>query len=223
MSITVTKQVWRYSKATGNKRLVLLALADFAIEEKVLRGEPALVWPSQQTVADMCGCSRSTVELAVEWLTKAGEIVPTGNRRWGKYRGTVEYEVLPDLDLLFELTENESTDNRSSNEEEVEGEVVDLTDSQDDLTDSGELADRFTPLADRPIGHNPVVNAVVVNPVVKQGPSPSARDVLSTEEALTDYREVLADPSLTAHLRKFTKRKVAELEGELGDRELVAA
>lgn len=181
MSITVTKAVWKHSKATGNARLVLLALADFVVEEKIRRGEPALAWPSQQTLADMCGCSRSTVELALAALAKAGESRDTTERHWGKYRGTVEWEVLPGVDLTdSESGHDDMTDSRSGGQVGED----DLTDSGDDLTDSRQHLTDSGDLPDRPVGHKPVVNPVV-NPAVEPGRSPAAPDVSSPPRTAT--------------------------------------
>lgn len=156
MSLVVTKAIWRHSSARGNARLTLLALADHVIEEKVRRGDPALAWPSQSTLAAMCRCSRSTIELALANLSRGGEIRDTGVRHWGKYRGTTEWEVLPGVDLFDDVTEARSpavaqTDSRSG------GAVGDghLTDSRIDLTDSRRHLTDSAGRPDRPIGHKP--------------------------------------------------------------------
>jgi DNA-binding transcriptional MocR family regulator len=94
MALTATKAVWKHSEATGNARLVLLALADHVNEQRVQVGDPWEAWPSQNTLARICNCSRSSVKRALEELRELGEIEDTGER---KLRGTVVYEILPDL------------------------------------------------------------------------------------------------------------------------------
>lgn len=206
MSLTVTKAVWKHSKAKLNARLVLLALADYASEEKVKRGDAAIAYPSQQTLADMCGCSRSTVELALVALEEAGEIERTGTRHWGKYRGSVEYEVLPAVDLLdddlTDLRSPDLTDSRSPRDDEDPY----LTDSRGLPDRSSELPDRFSAVPDRPVGHKPVVNPVV-DPVVLTGSR--RRDVLPS-----DSTEGKDSHSLDAdEVRQREKQRLGEQEG----------
>jgi Helix-turn-helix domain len=181
MGYLVTKAAWEHSRAKGNARLVLLALADQVIDEKVRAGAEPLAWPSQSTLSRMCGCSRSTVELALAQLVKLGEIRDTGTRHHGRYRGTVEWEVLPDVDLFAgddltdsrsgdekesrlgaaDLTENRSprpdlTESRSGEAPRPSGEghaIDDLTDSRRDLTDLGDDLTDSRRRPDRPVGH----------------------------------------------------------------------
>jgi hypothetical protein len=223
MAFPVTKAVWEHSRSKGNARLVLLALTQFVIKEKLKSGEPALVWPSQQTLADMCGCSRSTVELALKRLAELGEIEDTGERHGGKYRGTVEWEVLPGVD--FDLTENESPENRSASDsadDDLTDFRIDLTDFRIDLTDSG-------PRPDRPVGHKQVVKPVVKPGVEARSSSLSAPDDVrpspdsvvepSSEEweardELNRLREQL--PHCRGPMREQTQRAIDALEAELG-------
>lgn len=96
MAISVSCAVWEHSKAKGNTRLVLLALADFVFEDSIQAEGAALAWPSQGTLAKRCNCSRSTVELALEQLRDEGEIEDTGKKKGGRYRGTTVWSVLPE-------------------------------------------------------------------------------------------------------------------------------
>jgi hypothetical protein len=222
MAVTVTRAVWQHSKSKGNHLLVLLALADFVGEEKVQRGAPALAFPSQATLAEMCRCQRSTVQLALEALKGADEIRDTGERHWGRYRGTVEWEVLPSVDLFAaDVTEIQAPENRS-------GDV-----GVADLTDLPPRPDRFTsdltdlpPRPDRQIGHKPVKEPVR-KPVNKAGSAPPAPDLSPPVspafahgsmllERRREWREVLQD---YPHEQRATK-KIADLEDEL-DRHLV--
>lgn len=95
MAISVTTAVWKRSTAKGNHLLVLLALADFVFEETLEDVGEALAWPSQNTLAKRCNCSRSTVELALTALAEDGEIEDTGERKWKRYRGTTVWSILP--------------------------------------------------------------------------------------------------------------------------------
>src|SRR5262245_29266367 len=96
MSVTVNRAAFEHSRSRGTTRLLLLAYASFASEEKVKRGEPAIAFPAQSTLAKLCNCSRSTVQIHIDRLVELGEIEDTGNRHsWDQYRSTIEYEILP--------------------------------------------------------------------------------------------------------------------------------
>lgn len=60
--------VWDFSKAKGNDRLVLLAIADAADHD----GSNA--WPSVATLARKCGISESTVHRCIGRLIELGEL-----------------------------------------------------------------------------------------------------------------------------------------------------
>ena len=115
MALTALQAVWEHSKATGNARLVLLALAEHVNEQRIKAGYPWEAWPSQSTLARMCGCSRSTIQLALEKLVELGEIADTGERR---KRGIIAWEIVLEAS---DLTDSESghddmTDSRSGSE-----------------------------------------------------------------------------------------------------------
>lgn len=59
-------RVWKHSQATGNARLVLLAIADH-------EGEIG-AWPSITTLAKMVNASESTVQRAIRELVHLGEL-----------------------------------------------------------------------------------------------------------------------------------------------------
>jgi hypothetical protein len=68
VSVKATTWVWENSEASGNARLVLLAIADAADQG----GENA--WPSQATIASMCRISVRTVRRLVAELVELGEL-----------------------------------------------------------------------------------------------------------------------------------------------------
>ncbi len=69
--------VWKYSKAKGNERLVLLAIADRCDDE----GRNA--WPSVRSLVDKTLLSERTVQSCVRRLTDLGELLvqPAGGPR----------------------------------------------------------------------------------------------------------------------------------------------
>jgi hypothetical protein len=67
MSIEVTNAVWKYSKATGRARLVLLAIADH-------QGEIG-AWPSISTIAKMVNASERSVQRDIKDLEASGELI----------------------------------------------------------------------------------------------------------------------------------------------------
>lgn len=139
MGILVTRAVWKHSAAKGNQLLVLLALADRVFDQRI-EEEGAIAWPSQSTLSKQCNCARSTVEEALKGLAEDGEILDTGQRASGKYRGTVMWEVLPGVNFS-DLTENRSDDRNPV-----------MTDLPADLTDlPADLTDSRRDLTDRPV------------------------------------------------------------------------
>lgn len=220
MAITVVEAAWEHSTAKGNRLLALLALAKFASEEQVQRGYPALAFPSQATLARMCRCERSTIQLALEGLQQSGEIRDTGERHWGKYRGTVEWEVLPNIDFETgeNLTEDQAPDFRSDKR--------DLTDlplprdrSADDLTD--------LPLPpDRQVGHKPVVEPVVEQEV-RTGSAASLADaretIFDTEriELLRELHEATPWDDLTEVYRRLNQLDGEEITMDMWARRLI--
>lgn len=67
MSIKVMTHVWESSAALGNRRLVMLALADFANDD-------GWCWPSIPILANKTRVSERTVQRILRELEKAGEI-----------------------------------------------------------------------------------------------------------------------------------------------------
>lgn len=82
MSAYHTGMVWLFSGATGNARLVLLALADHAAHD-------GSVTISQSHLAGLCNCAPETVRRAITDLIEAGEIAM---HRDG---GPTHYLILP--------------------------------------------------------------------------------------------------------------------------------
>lgn len=78
MSIEVMNSVWKYSKADGRARLVLLAIADH-------QGELG-AWPSLERLAEMVNASTRSVQRDIQILEALGELrverqnAPTGNQ-----------------------------------------------------------------------------------------------------------------------------------------------
>lgn len=81
MSVSIMADVWKYSQAEGNARLVLLAIADRANDD----GE---CWPGQKNLAEKCRVSERTVKRCVKELGELGELVVTrrGKNRTNVYR-----------------------------------------------------------------------------------------------------------------------------------------
>lgn len=90
MSVTVTTQVWKHSRASGGALLVLLALAEHVNDYNAREGEDWIAWPSQTTLASKCNCSVATVKRSLGALRDLGEIAPVGTRA----RGVVVYKLL---------------------------------------------------------------------------------------------------------------------------------
>jgi DNA-binding transcriptional ArsR family regulator len=74
MSVFATAWAWQ-QPATGNAKLVLLALADEC------RGSDGLCWPGLKRVAEMVGVEQRTVRRAVEQLEEAGLLIREQRRR----------------------------------------------------------------------------------------------------------------------------------------------
>lgn len=68
MSVYVSSWVWEHSNATGNARLVLLAIADCADDSG------ANAWPSLQSIARKAKVSRRTAIRAISELVDMGEL-----------------------------------------------------------------------------------------------------------------------------------------------------
>ena len=67
MSIKVTQNAWEYSRQTGTRLLVLLALADYA-------NDRGISWPSQKRLAERARTTRRTIMRHLRALEEAGEI-----------------------------------------------------------------------------------------------------------------------------------------------------
>lgn len=92
MSIKATDLVWAHSRAIGNARLVLLAIADHAND----RGE---CWPSLARLAEMCRIDVRSVRRNLAALEAAGEItrtLKTGRKTTYRIALTPDAGVPPD-------------------------------------------------------------------------------------------------------------------------------
>lgn len=88
MSVACQNWVWKYSKTTGNDRLLLLAIADCADDE----GDNA--WPSVETLADKATCSERTVQRRIQVLEETGCLtVLRGAGRNGTHRYRVHMDA----------------------------------------------------------------------------------------------------------------------------------
>jgi hypothetical protein len=78
MSIKIMSEVWEHSTSTGTARLVLLAIADHAGDDR------REAFPSVSTLARKVRCSERTVQYAITELVDAGELtVLKGQGRHG--------------------------------------------------------------------------------------------------------------------------------------------
>lgn len=84
MSVQATTWVWKHSRATGNARLVMLALADHA------HPDGSHAYPSVDELARMCLLSSRTVQRCLQQLVKDGEIELSAQAR--QHRAT-EYRL----------------------------------------------------------------------------------------------------------------------------------
>ena len=84
MSVQATTWVWEHSRAEGNARLVLLAIADAA------NREGARSFQSAETIAQMCRISARSVRRHVAVLQDLGELEIEG--RQGPH-GTNSYRL----------------------------------------------------------------------------------------------------------------------------------
>lgn len=153
MSLDLQKQVWDDPEPRGAALTVLLLLASYVPHERWKRGEAALAWPSQNTIARKCNCERSTVQRALEDLQKLGKIKDTGMRKtrrsivWELYpaEGIPDFKTGAELAASFErgdLTDGGSSDDMAEDRSGGEGHSLHLTDPADDLTDPrGDLTD----------------------------------------------------------------------------------
>jgi hypothetical protein len=66
VSFKATRIVWEHSKATGNARLVMLALADFATSD-------GLCWPSARQLGAVTLLTQGELRVAVSALGALGE------------------------------------------------------------------------------------------------------------------------------------------------------
>lgn len=86
MSLEATTRAWKYSKAVGTARFVLVALADYADDKT------SIAWPSRASLARKVAVSGQTIRRAMRELEDLGEIVcihrGTGHQT-SRYRITV--------------------------------------------------------------------------------------------------------------------------------------
>ena len=176
VGITAVATVFEYSRSKGAARLVLLSLAKHVNEQKLEAFGEATAWPSQNTLARLGNCSRSTVQRALSELVDLGEIEDTGERRT---RDTVVWEIqLQDMEMRHNLTQDRSGDDDMtqhgscgrSGSDDLTHPAHDLTDFGIDLTDPGSAPDST-------LNHKQVVEVEVKKEMNKSSPPPADLDV----------------------------------------------
>lgn len=104
MSIYVSSRVWRSCGQAGDRLLLMLALADFANDE-------GICWPSQNSLAKRCRCSRRGIQRMLDGLIEDGDIIlRREGRAGGQGKGmSAAYQLArySELGELAALTEPE--------------------------------------------------------------------------------------------------------------------
>lgn len=77
MSIEAYGRVWKYSRARGTARVVLLAIADHA------NAEGGNAYPSVRRIAEMANVCQRSVQNALASLRESGELVAVARHRSG--------------------------------------------------------------------------------------------------------------------------------------------
>lgn len=85
MSVKAMAEVWEHSEATGNARLVLLAIADH------VNPSNGIAWPSIRRLSEYCKLDRSNVIRNINALIEMGELV----KESGEGRQNTRYRILP--------------------------------------------------------------------------------------------------------------------------------
>lgn len=83
MSVKAMAEVWECSEATGNARLVLLAIADH------VNPSNGIAWPSIRRLSEYCKLDRSNVIRNINALIKMGELV----KESGEGRQNTRYRI----------------------------------------------------------------------------------------------------------------------------------
>lgn len=99
MSIKCSQFVWDHSEASGNDRLVMLAIADEADDE----GRNA--FPSIRRIARKVRCHTETVSECIKRLEDAGELEVNRPERQGRGRFN-RYRVLMERAVISDPSEN---------------------------------------------------------------------------------------------------------------------
>ncbi len=69
MSVRIMAEVWEYSEHSGMALLLMLSIADFANDER------RIAWPSYETLAQKCRCTKRHVISLVAQLEASGELL----------------------------------------------------------------------------------------------------------------------------------------------------
>jgi len=214
MSVTASNAVFDYSRSKGAGRLVLLALAKHVNEQKLEQYEEALAWPSQNTMARLCNCSRSTVQRGLDSLVAIGEIKDTGERRT---RDTVVWEILiENMRVRHDLTHPGSGQANLTQDGSGEGsEGDDLTHPARDLTDSGDDLTHPASSPDSTLNHKQEVEVEVKKEEIKSSPPPADLDGHSS---LTEKGNNNSTKAQRLAERKELEDRRTECEELLGQR-----
>lgn len=85
MSVKAMAEVWENSEATGNARLVLLAIADH------VNPSNGIAWPSIRRLSEYCKLDRSNVIRNINALIEMGEL----SKESGEGRQNTRYRIVP--------------------------------------------------------------------------------------------------------------------------------
>jgi hypothetical protein len=85
VSVKAMAEVWEHSEATGNARLVLLAIADH------VNPSNGIAWPSIRRLSEYCKLDRSNVIRNINALIEMGELV----KESGEGRQNTRYRIIP--------------------------------------------------------------------------------------------------------------------------------
>lgn len=149
MSVLVSREVWKHSRASGNDLAVLLCLADAVNDQRAKRGEPWHAWLSQSTIATRCNCSLATVKRSYGHLQERGEIAIVGTKAGA--RGVKVVDVLP----LGSAQDDLAQDDPAQIEPGGETEGDDLAHANDDLAQSGDDLAHFASPPSSTVSYKP--------------------------------------------------------------------
>jgi hypothetical protein len=118
MSVYCTTRVWKKSKATGNDKLVLLAIADNAWED----GTNA--FPSVGHIAHKTGLDKRTVKRIVKKLIEIGELKRQLRHNQSSLFTVLIQDSWPDNPMNIKIDDDEDDEFSVENSVEVVGEIL---------------------------------------------------------------------------------------------------